>query len=111
MPSLEWNKTKWGTLHDWPQQAEEWSHVWGGVESHWIRTILPRVRRFLPAKTVLEIAPGYGRWSACLLPLCDSYLGVDIAEPCIKACNERFSDIEYARFFVNDGRSLSMAGD
>jgi SAM-dependent methyltransferase len=111
MPSIEWNQSVWGRTYPWPAQGDEWSAVWGGSETQWFATILPRIRKFLPAKLLLEIAPGYGRWTAYLLPLCDKYVGVDVAETCVNACKQRFGTAENASFFANDGKSLSMVAD
>jgi SAM-dependent methyltransferase len=85
--------------------------TWGGAETHWFATILPRIHKFLPARRVLEIAPGYGRWSNYLLPLSGTYVGVDLAEECVRACRERFRSAENATFAVNDGKSLAMIAD
>jgi SAM-dependent methyltransferase len=111
MPSIEWNQSVWGRNYPWPNQGEEWSVAWGGADTQWFATILPRIRNFLPAKLLLEIAPGYGRWTAYLLSLCDEYVGVDVAETCVNACKQRFSTAENANFFANDGKSLSMIAD
>jgi SAM-dependent methyltransferase len=111
MRSLEWNRVFWGTQYDWRQQGEEWSEVWGGVESQWLTTIYPRVRHFLSAGRILEIAPGYGRWSAFLIPQCDEYFGIDIAESCIENCKTRFIGADHAHFCVNDGWSFPMVKD
>lgn len=111
MPSIEWNQDVWNKTYPWPAQGEEWSTVWGGSETQWYSTILPRIRKFLPAGVLLEIAPGYGRWTGYLLPVCDKYVGVDIAEACVNACKHRFSTAENANFFVNDGKSLSMVAE
>jgi SAM-dependent methyltransferase len=85
--------------------------MWGGAETHWVATILPRIHQFLPAWRVLEIAPGYGRWSNYLLPLSGTYVGVDLTEECVRACRERFGSATNATFAVNDGKSLSMIPD
>jgi SAM-dependent methyltransferase len=111
MPSIEWNQRHWGAAYAWAGQGSEWSAAWGDVETHWFATILPRIHKFLPAKTVLEIAPGYGRWTGYLLPSCDSYIGVDLAEACVKACKERFGPAGNAKFVTNDGKSLPMIED
>jgi SAM-dependent methyltransferase len=111
MPSIEWNEQMWGTAHPWAARGSEWSVTWGDVETHWVATILPRIHKFLPAQTVLEIAPGFGRWTGYFLPLCDTYIGVDLAEACVKACTERFASAENATFFVNDGKSLPTIAD
>ncbi len=38
-----------------------------------------------PPATILEIAPGYGRWTQYLKDLCDQLVVVDLAERCIDA--------------------------
>jgi hypothetical protein len=53
MPSVEWNQSMWGRAYPWPTQGEEWSAVWGGSETQWFATILPRIRKFLPAKLLV----------------------------------------------------------
>ena len=41
-------------------------------------SILPRIARFLPAGSMLEIAPGHGRWTAYLREHCDTLAIVDL---------------------------------
>jgi hypothetical protein len=108
MPSLEENESNWNAAYDWTLRGDEWSSHWGGVETHWHATLLPRVWPFLPTGTICEIAPGYGRWTQYLLPQCDQYVGVDLASRCVDACRQRFSSFDHARFEVNDGRSLAV---
>src|SRR6266511_5905235 len=55
-------------------------------------SILPRVHAFVPVGTVLEFAPGFGRWTRFLGPLCDRMVLVDFSERCIDGCRERFGD-------------------
>ncbi len=38
--------------------GDDWSESWGGVEAQWYGSVLPRVRPFLPAGTVLESFSG-----------------------------------------------------
>jgi SAM-dependent methyltransferase len=97
--------------YDWSKRGDEWSKGWGGPDYQWWAMLYPRVRAFLPAGTVLEIAPGYGRWTQYLLPLCDRFIGVDVAETCVEACRERFADVPHARFEKNDGLTLDVVGD
>lgn len=111
MPSIEWNQHMWGTAHSWSEGGSEWSVTWGGVETQWLATIFPRISGFLPARRVLEIAPGYGRWTNYLLRSSESYIGVDLAEACVKACTKRFSTARNATFALNDGKSLPMLSD
>ena len=91
--------------------GKEWSRPWGGVATQWSEMLLPRLRAFLPAGTILEIAPGYGRWTRYLLEQCDRLIGVDLAANCVEACRERFAEFAQASFHQNDGRSLEMVPD
>ncbi len=109
MPNLDWNKNVWGNLFDWRARGEEWSKNWGGSEPQWFGSIYPRLHRFLPAKRILEIAPGFGRWTRFLVPACDEFVGIDLNEKCIEACRTFFADAKHARFFTNDGQSLAAA--
>lgn len=83
----------------------------GGAEAQWFGAILPRIQRFLPAARILELGPGFGRWTHYLLGYCDQLIGVDLSPRCVRACTERFGPDKRASFFVNDGQSLSMVPD
>lgn len=108
MAELDWNKEIWESKYDWKQSGEEWSKAWGSSSAQWVATILPRLNSFLPCKNILEIAPGYGRWTKFLLPNCDTYCGIDFSNKCIDACKQRFQK-ERCHFFSNDGKSLRAA--
>src|SRR5215468_1379581 len=102
VPNLSWNKTVWGSTYGWQAGGEEWSETWGSSEAQWFGSIFPRLHRFLPARRILEIAPGFGRWTKFLLPACRSYVGVDLSPECVVACRNRFHDAKHARFLQND---------
>lgn len=111
MPSLSQNVSMWNDLWDWSQQGDEWSAAWGGVSHQWWTTLFPRIQGYVPAGRILEIAPGYGRWTHFLRDLCDELIIVDIAEAAIAYCRERFAGDEHVHAYVNDGTSLAMAAD
>ena len=111
MPSIEENIDKWNARYDWRQGGDAWSRPWGGAESQWYGSIFPRIHRFLPASAVLEIAPGFGRWTHFLLQYCERLTAVDVAPKCIESCRERFAGYRQARFETNDGQSLPMVED
>ena len=111
MPTIEENFDKWNDGSSWQAGGEAWSRPWGDSSSQWYGCVYPRVRDFLPAATILEIAPGFGRWTEFLLPHCHELIGVDVAPKCQEVCAERFADHPEARFFTNDGHSLPMVGD
>jgi ubiquinone/menaquinone biosynthesis C-methylase UbiE len=96
---------------DWSTSGDEWSTWWGGTPSLWYGALLPRIHAFVPAGTVLEIAPGFGRWTQYLKDLAGHLILVDLADKCIEHCRTRFADAKNMEFHVNDGRSLSMVAD
>ena len=110
MPNVAWNKLAWDG-YSWPDGGEIWSERWGCSEAQWFGSIYPRLHRFLPTCRVLEIAPGFGRWSRFLVRSCSQYIGIDLSEKCIEACTARFRHDTHARFVVNDGTSLDAAED
>ena len=77
----------------------------------WYGSILPRISAFVPADTILEIAPGYGRWTTFLKDLCKRLIIVDLSEKCIDRCRQRFADCSHIWYIVNDGKSLEMVVD
>ena len=89
----------------WPQVVA--GRQRGGHGDAGARSIWPRIAPHLPAETVLEIAPGYGRWTEYLLEHCERLIGVDLTPRCIEVCRERFPGVR-ASFEVNDGASLPM---
>ncbi len=111
MPDIQQNYASWNESYNWTQQGEEWSQAWGGSESQWYGCLLPRIHRFLPANKILEIAPGYGRWTYYLKDYCQHLVGIDLSSKCIESCKERFQAIPHLEFYCNDGYSLSMVPD
>jgi len=111
MPSIDENIQEWNGRYEWPEQGDEWSRSWGGVWSQWFGSILPRLKSFVPAPVILEIAPGFGRWTQFLRPLSSELILVDISAKCIEACKRRFSAHGGLKYHVNDGRSLGMVAD
>ncbi len=108
MPSIVDNLNYWNEVYDWPRQGDEWSAPWGGSETLWRSELLPRIREFLPARTILEIAPGYGRCTQFLKDNCERLILVDLSPKCIEACRRRFASDSHITYHVNDGKSLEM---
>jgi SAM-dependent methyltransferase len=111
MPDVNWNRQAWDGTHDWTHHGEEWSAAWGGSEAQWFGSLYPRLHRVLPAKNILELAPGLGRWTKFLLPLCQKYVGIDLSLECVEGCRKVFAKASHARFVQNDGYSLQDAED
>src|SRR5215813_1016917 len=97
--------------YDWKEAGEEWSGPWGSSHAQWGGTIFPRIRNCLPADTILEIAPGFGRWTHYLKDYCNELWAVDKSSECIEACQQRFAGVSHVHCHLNDGRSLSMVPD
>lgn len=101
----------WNNVYDWSRyQGDEWSARWGGPDVQWYWSIYPRLRRHLPAATILEIGPGHGRWSGYLRQHCDHLILVDISETCIHACQGKLGS-EGVSYRVGDGMSLPGVED
>jgi SAM-dependent methyltransferase len=111
MPTIDENLRKWDGDYHWRRNGERWSRPWGSPQMQWHASILPRIRGFVPAGTILEIAPGFGRWTEHLKDLCDELIAVDLAKRCVDACKERFAGCSRLSFHVNDGKSLEMVRD
>jgi 2-polyprenyl-3-methyl-5-hydroxy-6-metoxy-1,4-benzoquinol methylase len=110
MASIEQNK-QWWNGNEWEQGGNEWSSEYGTPVMQWYASLLPRIHQYLPASTILEIAPGFGRWTTFLKSACQSLILVDLSEKCIAACKERFKQEKHIAYHVNDGRSLHMVTD
>jgi SAM-dependent methyltransferase len=110
VPEIGENLAKWKGF-DWRQGGDEWSDWWGGPSSQWRNTLYPRVAEYLPAGRILEIAPGYGRWTQFLREHCDELVGVDLSVECVEACRLRFQKDRRLTFHANDGKSLAAVRD
>jgi SAM-dependent methyltransferase len=112
MPTVLENRDRW-EHHKWNQQGDEWSpgRSAEGTAVLWYRSVLPRIIRFVPSGTILEIGPGFGRWTQYLRQLCDRLILVDLSERCIRSCQERFAADPHIEYLVNDGASLAMIPD
>lgn len=111
MPDLRDNLSQWGEDYSWSEQGDEWSHSWGGTDLMWAGALAPRLQAFIPSGTILEIAPGYGRWTQFLKDVGEQMIVVDLSQRCIDACRRRFASADNIAYYVNDGRSLAMAED
>jgi SAM-dependent methyltransferase len=111
MPDLDENAAYWNQGFHWRYGGDEWSAWWGGPEAEWRVTIAPRIDEFLPTKRLVEIAPGYGRWTHFLRHHCEELVGIDLSAKCVKACRRRFRHERNLSFHVNDGKNLSVVDD
>jgi hypothetical protein len=95
MATIEENLRVSDESYGWPAAGDEWSAHFGGTEALWHFVLLPRIHAFIPSAVILEIAPGFGRWT--------QYLKAQ--------CQARFASETHVRFHVNDGTSLAAVPD
>lgn len=111
MPDLNTNRAYWDGNYNWSEAGAEWSKAWGGPDMQWWGMLYPRLQRLLPAARIVEIAPGYGRWTHYLAAHCQQLTGIDLSEECIDACRERFRSQSALSFEVGDGKHLPSVED
>lgn len=75
--------------------------------------IYPRIHKYIEQHNVfmLEIAPGYGRWTKFLKDFSTKLDIVDLSDNCINACQKRFEQDTNIEYHINDGKSLEMIQD
>ena len=110
MPTVEENLRHWSG-YDWSKGGDEWSETWGSSARLWWGTLYSRLMDLLPASSVLEIAPGFGRITQYLQQYAGRLTLVDLTRECIEACQKRFGEFDHIEYHVNDGRSLDMIPD
>ncbi|MBT8100725.1 MAG: class I SAM-dependent methyltransferase [Gammaproteobacteria bacterium] len=105
--SVEENALKWNH-YSWSRGEDEWSE-----SEQWKESIIQHVMLKLisPGATVLEIGPGYGRWTRKLIEISVRLIAVDVTEKCVEHCKKLFGDFDNAEFHLNDGQSLAMVAD
>ncbi len=108
MPTIEENLKTWDIGYDWSTTGDEWSSSWGDVPTQWYGCLYPRIKSFIPAQTILEIAPGFGRWTQFLADNCERLILVDLSKECIEYCKKRFAHYNHIEYHTNNGKSLAM---
>lgn len=105
------NFRRWNDQYPWSAHGDEWNGMArsSGVEyDTWKRTLVDTFLRsnITRHSTVVEIAPGFGRWAVQIAPLCGELILVDLSPKCIAVCREKLSSYAHVRYHVNDGMSL-----
>jgi len=116
MATLAENLGMWGGRYAWPQDGDEWGNqaafsrqdygLWKDSVVEWL--IYPYLRG---DSTVLELAPGHGRWSGYIAERVKRVFLVDISKSCINYCKQRLSQYANISYHVNDGLTLPQIGD
>lgn len=111
MPSVKENFSQWNHQYKWRPDGEDWSKGWGTSAIQWYSYLYPRLHSFLPVERIVEIAPGFGRWTQYLQNYCDHLIGIDLAPKCIDACLQKFQPNNSLEFYVTDGKTLTNVQD
>lgn len=101
------NELKWNH-YSWERGENEWSS-----SEQWKNSVIEHVmlENIPPDHVVLEIGPGFGRWTRKLIEISRHLIVVDVTEKCIAHCKNLFAEKKNVEFHVNDGRSLEVAAD
>lgn len=110
MPTIDENRLRWNT-YDWADGGDEWSEVWGGTSYLWWGAVYPRIQHLLPVPVILEIAPGFGRFTQFLKDFCDEMLLIDLSDRCLDGCRKRFENEQHLSYYLGDGSSLTPIPD
>lgn len=93
-------------VYDWSDSGNEWAGEWVTSDMQWVGTIYPRIYRYLPASTIVEIGAGFGRWSHFLRQFCERLVLLDLSTRCVAACNETFRKADDVAVHLTDGCSI-----
>jgi SAM-dependent methyltransferase len=114
MASIASNVSTYDNPETWSRSGDQWTfHAdnCGQPYDAWKHSLVDTyLEPFLkPDADVLELGPGYGRWTEFMVGRGRSLTLVDVSSLCIEACAERFGDrLPKEAFVVNDGRSLPV---
>jgi ubiquinone/menaquinone biosynthesis C-methylase UbiE len=80
------------------------------MDRHWRHYIWRRICH-MDFSSVLDLACGYGRNTAKLLPLSSQVIAADINQECIDACRRRLGSAKNLSYLLLDGVSLQGIAD
>jgi ubiquinone/menaquinone biosynthesis C-methylase UbiE len=111
LENVEKNLHQWDQKHGWSKDGDEWSgqaSMCGIPYAEWKKTlvdslIMPEIG---PQSSVIEIAPGHGRWTEFLLAGSAHVTIVDISPNCLNFCRGRFDGVENIDYFLTPGNKL-----
>jgi beta-1,4-mannosyl-glycoprotein beta-1,4-N-acetylglucosaminyltransferase len=113
--SVDWNRSVWGS-YAWPEDGDEWKEfaAFSGVSYESWKDSLARTFLYpylVPARSVLEIGAGHGRWSKEIVKRLGANATldlVDVTPSCIQFLRGLFQNDPHIQAYANDGRSLPM---
>ncbi len=113
MPTVKENLKMWNFKHTWDKRGDEWSNqadFCNQPYDKWKKSLIENfVYKYINKNsTVLEIAPGYGRWTEHIIKRAKKVILVDLSPKCINHCKERFREYKNIDYYCNDGKSLDF---
>lgn len=113
MPTIRENKLQWDARHDWRKDGDEWDSMAAYCKQpyeEWKHSVIETfITPNIPLHaTVLEVAPGHGRWTEFIVRAAGHVILVDVSPSCINYCMKRFARHENIEYYVNDGESLEF---
>lgn len=103
------NLRRWDKDHAWPKHGDEWNRQAAacGIDyDAWKQSMVAHLIAPYAGPSVLEIAPGHGRWTEHLIPRFGRVVAVDLSPSCIEYCRQRFTGAANVDYFVTDGTTL-----
>lgn len=114
--TVETNLNLWDEDYAWPEDGDEWSgqaRFCNQSYSEWKNSIVDAfIAPYISKDTsVLEIAPGHGRWTKEIVGRCGKLTIIDLSPSCIDFCKGHFASYDNISYLVNDGKSLEGVRD
>lgn len=115
--NLEWMKSVYSTEEYWSEDLRygyRWKRDQPVKDYRQTAAFIERyLKPVLPAKVdhALEIGPGGGRWTAELVRIAGRLTLIDLSEPAIAICKERYKYYDNIAYHVGNGSSLSPVED
>ncbi len=109
--TIEKNLRRWDQDHHWSEDGDEWkgqAESCGKPYAEWKQSLIEHLifPYVTEETTVLEIAPGHGRWSESILSRCRQLILVDLSPNCILHCRKHFSGHGNVEYYLTNGTSL-----
>ena len=116
MPTIKENLKMWNVNHAWSKGGDEWSNQAAFCNqpySKWKSSLISNFiyKNINKNSIVLEIAPGYGRWTEHILKKAKKVILVDLSSKCLEYCKNRFFKFKNISYNLNDGKSLDFLDD
>jgi ubiquinone/menaquinone biosynthesis C-methylase UbiE len=104
------NLKVWDELHKWEADGDEWrgqAKACNVPYDDWKASVIKHlIEPYAAGRHVLEIAPGHGRWSEHIIPMCRHATLVDLGANCLDTCRRRFANWHNVDYFLTTGTTL-----